>query len=165
MAKTAESLIFLQKQFKNRRVEKKYICLVIGNIKDDFGKIETLIGRSQSDKKKQKVYLAGQPGAENKREAISEYKVLERFKDYALLEVQLKTGRRHQIRCHLAYLQHPIAGDKMYGFKNSPAPNGLTRQFLHASYLKIELPDREIKEFESDLPKELKQILKNLKII
>ena len=169
VAKANEALIFLQKQFKNRRVEKKYICLVNRRLKDDFGKIETLIGRSPSDKRKQKVYFLGEPGSEGKKEAITEYKVLERFKEYTLLEVQIETGRRHQIRCHLSYLQHPVAGDKMYGFKNQLTPNGLARQFLHASCLKIQLPtcagrpNGKTEEFKSDLPEELKQILKNLR--
>ncbi|MBI2054376.1 MAG: RluA family pseudouridine synthase [Candidatus Staskawiczbacteria bacterium] len=163
VAKSRDSLIFFQKQFKNREVEKKYIALVIGEIKDDKGLIETLIGRAPGDKRKQKVYLAGEPGSENKREAITEYKVLQGYGDYTLLEVKIKTGRRHQIRCHLSYIHHPIAGDKMYGFKDSPVCKGLTRQFLHAAYLKIKLPGGETKEFRSELPEELNNVLKNLK--
>jgi len=177
VAKSTEALIFLQKQFKNREVEKKYVCLVEGTIKEDQGEIKTLIARSPKDGRKQKVYLEneldpkGTP--ESAREAITEYKVLEDFKDYTLLEVEIKTGRRHQIRCHFSYLQHPVAGDKLYGFKNSKSPKGLTRQFLHAAYLKIQLPfdarpggypgrPGEVKEFKSDLPEELKNILNNL---
>jgi len=167
VAKTNESLIFLQKQFISREVEKKYVCLVEGVIKDGFGKIETLIGRAPGDKRKQKAYPLGDTSL-GKREAITEYRVSNRYKDYTLLEVGIKTGRRHQIRCHLSYLQHPIAGDKLYGFKNSKrpggCPEGLTRQFLHAAYLKIQLPNGEIKEFFSDLPEELKSILNKLQI-
>ena len=173
VAKNSESLIFLQKQFINREVEKKYVCLVEGNIKDNSGKIKTLIARSSRDPRKQTIYQLDEPAPKSAREAITEYKVLERFsrqerdpaaagKDYTSLEVQIKTGRRHQIRCHLSYLQHPIAGDKLYGFKNSKTPSGLTRQFLHASYLKIQLPNSEIKEFKSDLPEELTNVLKIL---
>lgn len=165
VAKAQEALIFLQKQFKNRKVEKKYVCLVNGNIKDNSGRIETLIGRSPNDKRKQKVYLPGQPGSEGKKEATTEYKVLQRYKDYTLLEVQIETGRRHQIRCHLSYLQHPITGDKMYGFKNSKIPADLTRQFLHSAYLKIQLPSGEIKEFKSELPEELQKVINNLEPI
>ncbi|MEK7658838.1 MAG: RluA family pseudouridine synthase [Patescibacteria group bacterium] len=163
VAKTTESLIFLQKQFINREVEKKYICLVEGTIKENNGEIKTLIGRAPGDKRKQKAYSLSETGT-GRREAITEYKVLERFKEYTLLEVQIKTGRKHQIRCHFSYLQHPIAGDKMYGFKNSPIPEGLTRQFLHAAYLRIKLPNGETKEFKSELPEELQKILDNLKI-
>jgi len=161
VAKNNESLIFLQNQFINRKVEKKYLALVTGNIKEDEGEIKTLIGRAPGDKRKQKAYLSDEPESEGKREAITEYKVLERFKDYTLLEVKIKTGRRHQIRCHFSYIHHPIAGDKLYSFKNSPVPEGLTRQFLHATELKIKLPNKEIKEFRSELPEEL-QIIVNV---
>ena len=162
VAKNNESLIFLQKQFKNRRVEKRYIALVNGKIKNSEGTIETLIGRAPSNKIKQKAYLPLGPKKEGKRLAITKYKKLEEFEDYTLIEVKIETGRRHQIRCHLAYIQHPIAGDKLYGFKNQPCPKGLNRQFLHASYLKIQLPNGQIKEFKSDLPDDLKKILIDL---
>jgi 23S rRNA pseudouridine1911/1915/1917 synthase len=163
VAKNSEALIFFQNQFINRRVEKKYVCLVEGDIKENTAEINTLIGRSPQDPRKQKAYSLNESKT-GRREAITEYKVLERYEEYTLLEVQIKTGRKHQIRCHLSYLQHPIAGDKLYGFKNSPIPNGLTRQFLHASYLKIQLPSGDTKEFNSELPEELNNILKNLKI-
>ncbi len=173
VAKTAEALIFLQKQFKNREVEKKYLALATGVIAEEKGVIHTLIGRSKSDSRKQKASWLQDAKPEGKREAISEYKVLERYsgygvdiKDikngYTLLEVQIKTGRKHQIRCQLAYSHHPIAGDKLYGFKDSPTPEGLTRQFLHASYLKIKLPSGEVKEFSSKLPDDLRKILNEL---
>ena len=84
------------------------------------------------------------------------------FENYTLLEVVIKTGRKHQIRTHLSYIHHPIADDKMYGFKDSPLPKGLERQFLHASYLKIKLPNGQIKEFHSDLPEDLSNIIKEL---
>jgi len=156
IAKNENSLLFLQKQFKDKKVEKKYFALVVGNLKKDQGIIETLIGRAPKDRKKQKVYLPFEPGANGKREAITEYRVIERFDNYTLLEVIPKTGRKHQIRCHFSFLGHPIAGDKIYGFKNQPCPEGLKRQFLHASYIKIKLPDNKYKEFKSELPNDLK---------
>jgi len=164
VAKSAEALIFLQKQFINREVEKKYVCLVEGQIKDDFGTIKTLLARSKKDFRKQVVVRALPAGmqAKSAREAVTEYKVLENFKDYTLLEVEIKTGRRHQIRCHFSYLKHPVAGDKLYGFKNSTIPQGLTRQFLHAFHLKIQLLGGERKEFLSELPEDLKQVINNL---
>jgi len=173
VAKNEKALNFLQKQFKDREVEKKYLALIVGKLKNNQGVIETLVGRTPKDRKKQKVYLPFAPGAEGKRKAITGYKVRERFKDftgahkalctrYTLVEVSPKTGRKHQIRCHFSYLGHPIAGDKMYGFRNQPCPKGLNRQFLHASYLKIKLPDGKTKEFKSELPEDLKIILKNL---
>jgi len=162
-AKNQKDLIFFQKQFINREVEKKYIALVVGNVKNDSGIIGTLIGRSPRDKRKQKVYLPAEPGSTGKREAITEYKVLERLKNYTLLEVVPRTGRMHQIRCHLAYINHPIVGDKKYGFKNQPKPKDLNRQFLHASYIKIKLLNGEIKELNSELAQDLKLCLENLK--
>ena len=175
-------MIFLQEQFKQRRVEKRYTALVIGTLKDNRGEIKTLIGRNPKNRKKQKVFLRGEPGSKGKREAISEYKVMERFtqlnnfakgeiaakqhltglKDYTLVEVKIKTGRKHQIRCHFSYLGHPLAGDKKYEFKNQLCPEGLNRQFLHASYMKIKLPNGKIKEFHSNLPEDLKEVLKKL---
>ncbi len=163
VAKTSEALIFFQKQFKNRGVEKKYMALANGVIKEDEIRVETLIGRSPMDKRKQKAYDISDPKSEGKREAVTVIKVLERFQDFSLLEVEIKTGRRHQIRCHLSYIQHPIAGDKLYGFKNSKTPEGLKRQFLHAAYLKIQLPDGQIKELKSELPEDLKKVLESLK--
>ena len=117
----------------------------------------------QKERKKQKVYLPQEPDSKGKREAITEYRILEEFQDYTLVEVWPKTGRKHQIRCHFSYLGHPIAGDKRYGFKNQPCPKGLSRHFLHASYLNIKLPDGENKEFFSPLPKDLKDVLKELR--
>lgn len=162
VAKNNKALFFLQQQFKERKVAKRYLALAAGNIKNDQGTINALIGRSPKDKKKQKVYLAGEPGAKGKRAAVTGYKVIKRFNNYTLLEVTPKTGRKHQIRCHLAYINHPIVGDKMYGFKGQPSPKGLGRHFLHASYLKIQLPTSEEKEFKSELFGDLKKILKQL---
>ncbi|TSC56918.1 MAG: 23S rRNA pseudouridine synthase [Parcubacteria group bacterium Greene0714_21] len=162
VAKNPETLDFLQKQFQQRKVEKKYVCLVEGNVKENKGTIETLVGRSKGDKRKQKVYLAGEPGSEGKREAISSFEVLQRFEKYTLLEVTPKTGRKHQIRAHLAHIGHPIAGDKLYAFKGQSIPQGLKRQFLHATFLKIGMRDGSKKEFKSELPQDLQKVLENL---
>ena len=170
IAKNDKALEFLQKQFKERKVIKKYLALVVGKLKDSRGTIETLIGREPKKRKKQRVYLPLGPEAlkDGVRKAITEYKVLERYSDnknyYTLVEVEPQTGRKHQIRTHFSYLGHPIAGDKMYGFKNQPCPKGLKRQFLHANYLKIKLPDGTEKEFRSKLPEELTKIIKSLEI-
>ncbi len=163
IAKNDKALEFFQKQFKERRVVKKYIALVVGNLKNKGGMIETLLGRSPGDRRKQKVYLPGEPDSTGKREAVTKYKVLRRFKDYDLIEVEPQTGRKHQIRTHLAYLGHPVVGDKLYGFKGQICPKNLKRQFLHANYLKITLPNGSKKEFKSELPNELKLCLQNLK--
>ncbi len=178
VAKSTEALIFLQKQFKNREVEKKYVCLVEGIVENDSGTIETLIARAKGDPRKQRAYSPIN-APKSAKEAITEYKVIGRYTDspakfadahrgatkvneFTLVEVQIKTGRRHQIRCHFSYLQHPIAGDKLYSFKNSKIPDGLTRQFLHAQKLKIQLPNGKTKKFVSELPEELQQIINKL---
>ena len=161
VAKTPEALIFLQKQFKNREVHKKYVCLVEGAMESDSGSIETLIARAKGDPRKQRAYSPIN-APKSAREAITNYRVIERFKNYTLLEVEIETGRRHQIRCHFSYLKHPIAGDKLYSFKNSPTPEGLTRQFLHSQYLKIQLPNGKTEQFKSDLPEDLQKIINNL---
>jgi len=163
VAKNNDVLDFLQKQFKEKQIEKRYIGLVVGNMQDEQGRLETLMGRSPSDRLKQKVYLEGDPDAAGKRKAITEYKVLERFNNHTLLELFPKTGRTHQLRCHLSYLSHPVAGDELYGFKNQPTPPGLARHFLHSNSVKFALPNGEVKEIKSDLPDELNNILINLR--
>ena len=162
VAKTSEALIFLQKQFKNREVGKKYLTLVTGTLPEDTGIIHTLIGRSKNDPRKQKATWLQDKNPKGKREAITHYKVLKKFADYTLIEAEITTGRKHQIRAHMAYIHHPIAGDNMYGFKDSPKPKELHRQFLHAAYLKITLPNGQTKEFHSELPEELQRILKGI---
>jgi len=178
VAENDKALKFLQKQFQERKVIKKYLALVAGNLRVEEGKgdeakasssplantrvIETLLGRSPGDRRKQKVFLPNDPAATGKRGAITEYKVLQRFKDYDLVEASPQTGRKHQIRAHFAHLNHPIAGDKLYGFKKQYCPKDLNRQFLHANYLKIKLPTEIEKEFSSELPEELNKILRSL---
>jgi 23S rRNA pseudouridine1911/1915/1917 synthase len=166
IAKNDKALEFFQKQFQERKVKKKYLVLVVGHLKNKEGKIETLIGRSPKARLKQKVYLPQEPEAKKKglRKAITKYKVLQKFQNYDLIEVEPKTGRKHQIRTHLAYIGHPVSGDKIYGFKNQPTPKGLERQFLHASYLKIKMPNGQDKEFKSKLPNDLNLCLQNLKL-
>ena len=162
IAKNDEALIFLQSQFKERKVNKKYLALTVGNLENKKGTIETDLGRSPKDRRKQKVYLLHEPGAKAKRIALTKYKVLQSFKNYDFIEVEPLTGRKHQIRTHLAYIHHPIAGDKLYGFKNQPCPADLKSQFLHATYLKVKLPDGTEKEFKSELPSDLNEIVKKL---
>lgn len=167
VAKTTESLIFFQKQFKNREVTKMYLALATGKVQEESGTIHTLMGRSPKDPRMQKAYPAEFPiprpqFPKSAREAITEYRVAQRFENYTLLEVEIRTGRKHQIRCHLAYIHHPIAGDDRYGFKDSPRPEGLRRQFLHACSLTITLPGGERRTFTSPPPHDLQNILNTL---
>ncbi len=157
LAKNEKTHDWLGSQFKNRQITKKYIALVHKGFKDRTGIITKTISRS---KKKGRIQTTAPIG--KKREAITRYKVLKEFDNYSLLEVMPETGRTHQIRVHLASIGHPIAGDEKYKFKRQLCPEGLNRQFLHASYLKFGLPNGEIKEFKIELPKDLEEILKNL---
>lgn len=168
IAKNKEALAFYQKQFADKteglekKLQKRYIALVVGNVLDNEKRIETLIGRGKNDRKKQMVYFSHEPNITGAREAITDFKILDKYDKYTLLEVFPKTGRKHQIRVHLAYLNHPIVGDKVYGFKNQPCPEGMDQHFLHAESIKIEMPNGEIKEFHSELPESLKNIINKL---
>ncbi len=159
VAKTKGMFDQFQEQFAARKIEKRYVCLVEGIINEERGIVHTLLGRSPADRRKQRTYPLDQPfdSAQGKREAITEWRVLKRFKNYTLLEATPKTGRKHQIRAHMASLSHPIAGDKLYGFKNQRVPEGLARHFLHAGFLKVNG-----KEFRSPLPDDLQKALETL---
>ncbi len=161
VAKTKESFQYFQEQFRKRKTGKTYLCLVTGTLKEKEGVIEGKLGRSPNDRRKQKVFA--DPAPESARDAITAYKVLEEFPGFTLVEVSPKTGRKHQIRAHLAHIHHPIAGDKLYGFKNQPVPQGLKRQFLHASSLKIRMENGKEKEFRSEIPGDLQTVLNTLR--
>lgn len=157
LAKNEKTNDWLKSQFKNRQIKKRYITLVHGSLKDKTGIITKTISRSRKRGGSQTTAPIGK-----RREAITRYTVLKEFEGYTYLEVSPETGRTHQIRIHLASIGHPIAGDEKYKFKRQPTPEGLKRQFLHASYLKFSLPNGEVKEFHSNLPQDLEKILKNL---
>jgi len=159
IAKNNDALSFFQKQFKQREIKKKYTALVYGITPEKNGEIKTLISR---DGIKQKVFPLYGPKKADSRIAETSWKAIKRYKEYTLVEASPKTGRKHQIRVHLAYLGFPVVGDKLYSFKNQKPPKGLQRQFLHASELKIRLLNGKERNFLSDLPKELKQIIETL---
>lgn len=169
VARNENSFEFLKQSFKERKIEKKYLALAVGNLKNQKGQIETLISRSPKNRKKQRAFLFYGPESKKagQREAITEYRVLKNLSDgknfYTLIEVYPRTGRKHQIRVHFNYLGYPLAGDKIYGFKGQSVPFGLARHFLHASFLRIKLLDGQIKEFFSPLPQDLKEVLGKLK--
>ena len=163
VAKTKEAFAFFQQQFKERKVRKQYLCLVQGVLNEDEGIIEARLARSPNDRRKQKAFAPGETGEDRAREAKTKYRVVERFSAYTLLEMTPETGRKHQIRAHLAFIHHPIAGDKLYGFKGQTAPVGLNRQFLHASQINLPMPNGSTKEFRSLLPKDLQNVLDNLR--
>jgi len=116
--------------------------------------IEAPIGRSEKDRKKQAVTAKGKP-------AVTRFHVLERFGDYSLVELQLETGRTHQIRVHMAYIGHPVAGDEVYGPRKTLKGHG---QFLHAKTLGFTHPRTgETLEFTADIPEIFKETLEKLR--
>ena len=168
VAKNQETFEFLKKEWQEGKVIKKYFALVWGHPKEK-GEIVSELTRSLKDFRKRMVVRPNKKSEKNiqGKLAITEYKVVKKFRDFSLVEVYPKTGRTHQIRVHLASLGHPVAGDKIYG-KNKKKPEGLTRQFLHAFYLKFSLPadlpaqaGRSL-VFETDLPDDLSSVLTEL---
>ncbi len=155
--KNREVLRLIKKKFKERKVKKKYFALVWRQIKKDQGEIKTVMRRG-GDRRKHQSY----PLTEEGREATSRYEVLERFEEHSLIEVIPITGRRHQIRSQFAYLGHPVAGDKLYGFKDQKNPKKIKRHFLHSKSIELTLRKKR-RKFASDLPEDLREIIKTLK--
>ena len=122
----------LARQIKEHTVKRVYVALVHGVVMEPGGLIDAPIGRDERDRQKMAVNL------KNSKEAITEYRVLERLQAYTLVECRLKTGRTHQIRVHLAYIKHPVAGDPKYGPKKTLF--GLKGQALHAGTLGFRHP-------------------------
>ena len=146
----------LAMQIKDHSFKRQYRAVVHGNIKDDFGTIDAPIGRSTKDRKKMCVT------DKNSRHAVTHYEVLDRFDGFTYIKVTLETGRTHQIRVHMSYIGHPVAGDPVYGPKNGVTK--LNGQCLHAGLIGFIHPrDGRYMEFESDLPDYFTAFLKSLK--
>jgi 23S rRNA pseudouridine1911/1915/1917 synthase len=157
LAKNERAIRWLQDQFRLRYVEKTYLALVDGKPPTPTGRVEASIGRDPHNRKKMAV-LPTNKG----REAVSEYKTLESFKEHTLLEFRPHTGRTHQIRLHCAFLGCPIVGDEVYGRKKFSVETN--RHFLHAYRLTIVLPgENEARMFEAPLPVELERVLTALR--
>lgn len=153
LAKNERAHRWLQDQFRLRKVEKTYLALVDGKPPTPSGRVEAHIGRDPKNRKRMAVVSANKG-----REAISEYKTLESFKNHTLLEFHPLTGRTHQIRLHCAFLKCPIVGDEVYGRRNATVQ--IDRHFLHAFKLKITLPGENApRTFEAPLPSELQRTL------
>lgn len=145
----------LAEQIKVHSINREYIALVHGNIKENLGSIDAPIGRSRIDRKKMCVTADGRP-------AISNFEVMERFGEYTLVKVKLLTGRTHQIRVHFAYIHHPVVGDAVYG--SGRKQFNLNSQALHACLLGFEHPrSGEYMEFTSPLPDYFECILSELR--
>lgn len=155
VAKTEEAFLNLKKQFKERSLTKKYYCLVGGDVSFE-GDIDMPIARSKYSFAKFGVNEEG-------KRALTKFKLIKKYrkdgKIYSLLEIDLKTGRTHQIRVHLSHLRWPLVGDKVYGGERV---DGLKRPFLHAYKIIFNHPinNKEIK-IETDLPEDLVEVLKN----
>jgi 23S rRNA pseudouridine1911/1915/1917 synthase len=133
VARTEQALKALTRQFKDRVVQKKYLALVSGVIKKGSGTIEAAIGRHVKERKKISVHTA------SPREAVTLFKVKERFKNATFVEVEIKTGRTHQIRVHMAHAGFPVLGDRVYGGAKVAKIGDITvlRQMLHAESLSL----------------------------
>ncbi|MES3032247.1 MAG: RluA family pseudouridine synthase [Patescibacteria group bacterium] len=158
LAKNKKAFEVLKKQFQDREVKKTYVAIVSGHVRNDRGIINKPIGRSPRDFRR---YLSGRGVRGEIREAVTEYKVLKRFQapsKFTYLEVYPKTGRTHQIRVHMKYLNHPVVCDSLYNPDN-PCPKGLARMALHAKSIEFkDLKGKTIK-VESSIPKEFKKII------
>lgn len=155
IAKNDKAHQSLAEELKNQKSLRQYWAIVHGNLPNDRGVIEAPIGRSEKDRKKQAVTAKG-------KDALTRFQVLERFGDYTLVELTLETGRTHQIRVHMAYIGHPIAGDNLYGPRKTLKGKG---QFLHAKTLGFTHPKTgDLLTFTSDLPQIFSETLDKLRI-
>lgn len=159
IAKTQEAYEYIKNQFKDRGIKKVYLAIVYGDIKKDVGIIDRPIGRNKND------YHARSTGASARGElknAITYYKVLERFPEYTLLELRPKTGRTHQIRVHLKSISHPIVCDPVYA-KGKVCLSVLKRQALHAFLVEFKLLNGKDIKVEAPIPKDFAEALANLR--
>jgi 23S rRNA pseudouridine1911/1915/1917 synthase len=158
VAKTDAAQASLMAQLKARRVKKTYLALVQGSVQAAVGRIEAPIGRDPKNRMRMAVVPDGRP-------SVTGYRVRERFAGWTLLELDLVTGRTHQIRVHLAALGHSIAGDPVYGPGTARrGPDGLERLFLHAWRLVFAAPATgDLVRVEAALPVALEAVLQTLR--
>ncbi len=146
---------FIAEQLAVHSITRKYQAIVYGNIKEDTGTVDAPIYRHPQDRKRMAV-------VDNGKEAITHYKILERFGDYTHIECQLETGRTHQIRVHMSYIKHPLLGDELYGNPNKKFK--LEGQCLHAKTLGFIHPTtKEYIEFDSELPEYFSKLIMRLR--
>ena len=146
----------IAEQLKVHSITRKYYAVVFGSLKDDEGTIHAPIGRHPNDRKKMSI------NSKNGKDAVTHYKVLERFHGYTLVECRLETGRTHQIRVHMASIGHPLLGDQVYG--PAKQPFRLQGQTLHAGVLGFLHPRTgEYMEFSAPLPQYFEELLEKLR--
>ncbi|SDG95734.1 ribosomal large subunit pseudouridine synthase D [Alteribacillus persepolensis] len=144
----------LSNQLQNKKIERVYRAVVHGDIPHDHGTVDAPIGRDPKDRQKMAVT------EKNAKEAVTHFNVLERWNDYTYIECKLETGRTHQIRVHMAYIRHPVAGDPKYGRQKTLPIQG---QALHAGKLGFLHPAKdEYMEFEAPLPDDMSKIIAGL---
>ncbi|MGX4645043.1 RluA family pseudouridine synthase [Holzapfeliella sp. JNUCC 80] len=153
VAKNDQAKLSLQAQLKDKINKRQYLAIVHGNFNEESGTINAPIGRDYKDRKKQAVIQDG-------RDAVTHFKVLEQFSGYSLVQCELETGRTHQIRVHMKYINHPVAGDPLYGPRRSLSSHG---QLLHAKTLGFYHPvSHEWLEFNVNPPQLFHNILTQL---
>ena len=159
IAKSERAHRLLVEQFKSREVRKQYAALIWGAPEPQSGTIRTLIGRSEHDRKKMSTQV------EIGRTAISHYRTVEALERSALVEIDIETGRTHQIRVHMAHIGHPIIGDPLYGGHRSENRElGVSRQMLHAHHIAFTHPcTGEELEFEAPLPEDMRALIVRLR--
>lgn len=156
VAKNNEAHLSLSGQLKEHTITRKYTTLLEGRLLSDIRKVETLIGRNPKNRKQMAVV------SDNGKNAVTQYRVLERFENHTLIEAVLETGRTHQIRVHMAYLGHPVVGDTVYGFKKQKFDT--KGQLLHARVLGFIHPaQKEYVEFEAPIPEYFEKVLRLLR--
>lgn len=143
----------IARALKNREINRQYLALVAGDIKEN-GKIDMPVGRHPVDRKKMDVLPTG-------KEAVTNFDVIKRYGDVTLLKIKLDTGRTHQIRVHMSHIGHPVIGDLLYGGKGKTSKwLGLERQFLHSLRLEFKHPvSGENMVLEDEIPPDLKKAL------
>lgn len=157
-AKNQETFTYLKKQFQDRSIKKAYRALVHGKMSDARGVVDKPISLKPGTVKRT-VH-----GGKMTKDATTEYKVIETFKNFSLVEVIPKTGRTHQIRIHLASINHPVVGDSLYGKKkNKITIPGVTRQMLHAYSIEFSLPRGKLIKVVADLPEDIEAVLAYLR--
>lgn len=156
VAKNDKAHMSLSKQLAEHSITRRYQAVVLNNFKEDEGTVDAPIGRDEKMRLRQSVT------EKHARNAVTHYRVLERFGRYTLIEARLETGRTHQIRVHMAYIHHPLLGDDLYGRGKNPF--GIKGQVLHAGILGFVHPATgEYMEFRSPLPAYFEEVLAKLR--